>query len=97
MITVVAEHWVKPGQEAKANRIFSEVTESAKKAPGFVSRAVLVSQKDPSKMTTVSNWKTQADFDEWKKVRKFSFGPEFIHEAFSKEVGEFYNVQKTVK
>ncbi len=96
MITVIAEHWVKPGQNAKAEKIFTEVSASAKKAPGFVSRYVIVSQQDPSKMTTVTNWKTQNDFDQWKKVRKFSFGPEFIHEAFSKEVGEFYNVVKTV-
>ena len=59
MLTVIAEHWVNDGQIDKKDLIFKEVSASAKKAPGFVSRFILTSQKDPTKFSTVTTWENQ--------------------------------------
>ncbi len=96
MITIVAEHWVNPGQMDKVNRIFKEVSEGAKEAPGFVSRHIMASQKDSTKFTTVTSWESQEALDKYREVRSFSFGTDFIHEAFSKEVVDIYNVTEQV-
>ena len=94
MITLIAEHWVNDGQASKKDLIFKEVSASAKKAPGFVSRFILSSQKDSTKFTSVTTWESQEAFDNWKEVRwgEFSFGPDILHEAFSKEMGEIYDL-----
>jgi heme-degrading monooxygenase HmoA len=94
MITVIAEHWINDGQVDKKDLIFKEVSASAKKAPGFISRFILTSQKDSTKFSTVTTWDNQEALDNWKEVRwsEFSFGTDILHEAFSKEVAEVYDV-----
>lgn len=96
MISVIADHVVNSGQMDNANKIFDEVSASAKKAKGLASRTIIVSQKDPTRILTVTNWDSQEAFDAWRKVRKFSFDAEHLHKVFSKEVVEIYNIAKKV-
>ena len=96
MVTVVAEHWLNAGQADTMKRIFMEVSESARKAPGFVSRVILSSQKDSTKFTTITSWESQEAFDKWREIRSFSFGSDLIHQAFSKEVVDIYNLTEEV-
>ncbi len=96
MITVIADHVVNAGQMDAANKIFEEVTASAKKAKGLASRSIIVSQKDANRIITVTNWDSQEAFDAWRKVRKFTFDAAHLHKVFSKEVVEIYNVAKKV-
>ncbi len=96
MVTLIAEHWVSPGQMDNANKIFQEVGSSVSKAPGFVSRKVMVSQKDSTKITTVTSWESQEALNKWREVRSFSFGPDHIHRVFAKETVDIYDVTEEI-
>ena len=90
MITLVAEHQVNPGQQQLANKIFQTVSESVKKAPGFVTRQILVGQKDPLKVTTITSFQSQEAFDQWRQTIKITEADR--NKAFAKVISEPYNV-----
>ena len=94
MITLVAEHFVNKGQMESAKKIFQTVSESVKKAPGFVSRQILVSQKDPSLVTTITSFQSQEAFDKWRQTIKLSEAD--LKKAFGKINSVPYNVRDKV-
>lgn len=58
MVTLVAEHWIKPESMERVMKIFRDNTEKG----DFVSRLVLKSMDDPSKITTVTTWETEGEY-----------------------------------
>ncbi|MFQ5872227.1 MAG: antibiotic biosynthesis monooxygenase family protein [Dehalococcoidia bacterium] len=65
MITLVAEHWITPEFMDGAMKVFRDNTEKPKEGGGFVSRLVLKSLSDPSKITTVTTWKTEEEYQKF--------------------------------
>ena len=63
MVTLVAEHWFKADIMDEALGVFLANEATLKEAGGLVSRLVLTSQEDPTKITTVTTWENQEGYD----------------------------------
>lgn len=63
MITLVAEHWIKPEYFDQAMKVFLANNDKLKEAGGMVSRLVLTSLSDPSKITTVTTWENEEGYN----------------------------------
>ncbi len=63
MITLVAEHWFKADIAEKAVDVFLANDKKLKDAGGLVSRLVLTSREDPTKITTVTTWEDETGYD----------------------------------
>ncbi len=63
MITLVAEHWFKAEVMDKAVDGFLANDQKLKDAGGLVSRLVLTSRDDPTKITTVTTWESEEGYD----------------------------------
>lgn len=63
MITLVAEHWFKADSAERAAEIFLANDQKLKDAGGLVSRLVLTSREDPTKITTVTTWESEEGYD----------------------------------
>jgi heme-degrading monooxygenase HmoA len=61
MITLIADHWVKPDFMDGAMKAFEDNTDKGT----HVHRLVLRSQDDPSKITTVTTWETQEEYQKF--------------------------------
>ena len=67
MVTLIADHWLKAENAERGGDIFSKNTERLKSGKGFVSRLVIRSLEDPTKITTVTTWETREDYDAFMK------------------------------
>ena len=65
MVTLVAEHWIKPEFMDGSMKVFRDNTEKLRKGGSIVSRLVLRSMSDPSKITTVTTWKEKEDYQKF--------------------------------
>jgi heme-degrading monooxygenase HmoA len=63
MITLVTLHIVHEPNREEALWLLRRNTELARQAPGFVSREVLFSRKDPSRGYSITTWQTEEDMD----------------------------------
>jgi len=94
MITIVAEHNVKSNKFDEAFKIFDNITETITKAEGFISRQILISKKDPSKITTISTWISQEARDKWRENHPAS-NNSIIGTLFTGELIQTYDVLKS--
>lgn len=65
MVTLVAEHWVEAKSVDQAIEVFRQYTERLKQGKDLVSRLVLRSMSDPTKITTITTWKTAEAYQEF--------------------------------
>lgn len=63
MITLVAEHWFKADIAKQAVEIFLANDKKLKDKGGLISRLVLTSREDPTKITTVTTWESEEGYD----------------------------------
>ena len=66
MIGVLTHHWAKPDEVDEARKLLDRNGAAQSKAPGFVSRQTLLSRSDPTKITTLVVWTTNAIYDAWR-------------------------------
>ena len=66
MIGVLTHHWAKPEQVAEARALLDRNGEAQSKAPGYVSRQTMISLNDPTKITTLVVWESNAIYDAWR-------------------------------
>jgi heme-degrading monooxygenase HmoA len=66
MIGVLTHHWAKPECIEAARHLLDRNGEAQSKAPGFRSRQTLLSLADPSKITTLVVWDSNAIYDAWR-------------------------------
>ena len=64
MVTLIADHWLRPDGSIEA---FTRNTDRLKSSRGFVSRLVMRSLEDPTKLTTVTTWESREDYDAFMK------------------------------
>lgn len=65
MVTLVAEHWFTAEFAGQAPGVFQQYTERLKQGEEFVSRQVLRSMSDPTKITTITTWKSEKGYREF--------------------------------
>ena len=94
MITIVAEHTVKSDKLNEAFKIFDNISETITKAEGFISRQILISKKDPFKITTISTWLSQEARDKWRENHPAS-NNSIIDKLFTRELIQTYEVLKS--
>ncbi len=63
MVTLVAVHYYKGERLERGMKSFSANDERTKAAKGFVSRQVLRSKNDPTKIATVTTFETMEDYE----------------------------------
>jgi heme-degrading monooxygenase HmoA len=66
MIGVLTHHWAKSDKVAEAKQLLDRNGVAQSKAPGFVSRQTLYSLSDPTKITTIVVWDSNAIYDQWR-------------------------------
>jgi heme-degrading monooxygenase HmoA len=66
MIGVLTHHWAKEDKIAEARKLLDRNGAAQSKAPGFVSRQTLISLSDPTKITTLVVWDSNAIYDAWR-------------------------------
>ena len=87
MITLVAEHWFKADVMDEALAVFLANDAKLKDAGGLVSRLVLTSREDPTKITTVTTWESHEGYDRFMaKLAKRQANPD--PNAPSRLIGE---------
>ena len=94
MITIVAEHEVKPDKLGEAFKIFDKISKTQTKAEGFISRQILISKKDPSKITTIATWISQEARDKWRETHPTSINSR-VNNVFTRELIQTYEVLKS--
>jgi len=65
MITLIAEHWIRPEFLDQTMEVFTENSEKLMARGDLVSRLVLRSQSEPTKITTVSTWKSAQGYQQF--------------------------------
>ncbi|MBI3325438.1 MAG: antibiotic biosynthesis monooxygenase [Nitrospinae bacterium] len=66
MIGVLTHHWAKADKFDEARKLLDRNGEAQSKAPGFVSRQTLYALTDPTKITTLVIWDSNAIYDAWR-------------------------------
>jgi heme-degrading monooxygenase HmoA len=66
MIGVLTHHWAKADKVDEARQLLDRNGAAQSKAPGFVSRQTLYSLSDPTKITTLVIWDSNAIYDAWR-------------------------------
>ncbi len=66
MIGVLTHHWAKPSSIQDARNLLDRNGMAQSKAPGFGSRQTLYSLSDPTKITTLVTWDSNAIYDAWR-------------------------------
>lgn len=66
MIGVLTHHWAKADKVDEARTLLDGNGVAQSKAPGFVSRETLYSLGDPTKITTLVIWDSNAIYDAWR-------------------------------
>ncbi len=66
MIGVLTHHWGHADTLDEARKLLDRNGEAQSKAPGFVSRQTLYSLTDPTKITTLVTWESNAIYDAWR-------------------------------
>lgn len=66
MIGVLTHHWAKEDQLEDARQLLDRNGDAQSKAPGFVSRQTLYSLTEPTKITTLVVWESNAIYDAWR-------------------------------
>lgn len=81
-----------------ANEMFQAVSDSVQLVPGFISRQVLVSEKDPMKVTAINSWQSKEAFQKWMQALGAKFAGTYTSEwqrrVFAKVVTESHTVTK---
>ncbi len=67
MFVTVSDHHVSKERLAEAIALFKVNTVLGRKEKGFISRDILISNKDPLKITTVTCWEKKEQMDAWAK------------------------------
>ncbi|MFI5267262.1 MAG: antibiotic biosynthesis monooxygenase family protein [Chloroflexota bacterium] len=70
MIIVIVNHFVKPGRNDAAVQRINTNGDRMATLPGFLFRYLLVSDKDPQKISTVTGWEAAGDYDNWNVVKR---------------------------
>ena len=70
MIIVIVNHFVKPGRNDAALLRINTNGDRMASLPGFLFRYLLVSDKDPQKISTVTGWEAASDYDHWNEVKR---------------------------
>lgn len=65
MIRVLIERHVAETLESAYEQRSRRILQSAVGAPGFISGETLVNAGDPNHRMTLSNWRSEADWDRW--------------------------------
>lgn len=66
MIGVLTHHWAKSDRVEEARKLLDRNGLAQSKAPGFGSRHTLYSLGDPTKITTLVIWDSNAIYDAWR-------------------------------
>ena len=66
MIGVLTHHWAKADKIEAAKKLLDGNGLAQSKAPGFGSRQTLYSLSDPSQITTLVTWDSNAIYDAWR-------------------------------
>lgn len=70
MIIVIVNHIVKPDRNDAAVERINTNGDKMAALPGFLFRYLLVSDKDPQKISTVTGWEAASDYDHWNVVKR---------------------------
>ncbi len=70
MFVRVYAHFAQKGKEAEAKKFLDEFAKDVKKSPDSVQMYKLVSENDPTKITTVTAWKSKEAWQKWNDARK---------------------------
>ncbi len=68
MICIILPHPVATGQQEEAERRVRAVTQLFQGEKGFISRVVHSSQEGPNTLTTINNWESAEDFQNWNRT-----------------------------
>ncbi|MEE9247799.1 MAG: antibiotic biosynthesis monooxygenase [Dehalococcoidia bacterium] len=74
MFARVDMHWVNEGMKDRAAAQISENTASAKKTGDVLLRYQLWSESDPSKVITMSIWKSKEAWEKWREISQAERG-----------------------
>ena len=66
MIGVLTHHWAKPDKIAEAKALLDGNGLAQSQAPGYGARQTLISQSDPTKITTLVTWESNEIYDAWR-------------------------------
>ena len=66
MIGVLTHHWAKEERVGEARRLLDGNGLAQSKAPGFVSRQTLYSQKDGTQIPSLVVWESNEIYDAWR-------------------------------
>ena len=66
MIGVLTHHWAKADKIDEARELLDRNGEAQSKAPGFVSRHILIALADHAKITTLVVWTSNDIYDAWR-------------------------------
>lgn len=66
MIGVLTHHWAKPDRMADACELLDRNGLAQVKFAGFGARHTLLSLSDPTKITTLVTWESNAIYDAWR-------------------------------
>ncbi|MFL1453461.1 antibiotic biosynthesis monooxygenase family protein [Marinobacter sp. GN3S48] len=65
MIRVLIERHIAETLESAYEERSRKVLQQAVAAPGFISGETLVDARDPNHRLTLSNWRSEAEWDQW--------------------------------
>ena len=71
-ITVVWDHWFKPGAEAEGLRLTRQVWSDMKSFDGYVSHQILLDQDAPAHVIVLGTWRGRHDADQVREKYKGS-------------------------
>jgi heme-degrading monooxygenase HmoA len=66
VIGVLTHHWAKPDKVADAKALLERNGAAQSRYDGFGSRQTLFAQNDPTKITTLVTWQSNAVYDAWR-------------------------------
>jgi heme-degrading monooxygenase HmoA len=66
MIGVLTHHWARPDNVTEARQLLDRNGLAQSRFPGFGSRQTLLSQSDPTKITTLVTWDSNEVYDAWR-------------------------------
>ena len=73
MIGVLTHHWAKADRVEEARKLLDGNGLAQSRAPGFVSRHTLYSTGDPTKITSLVMWASDAIYEQWRASPQRAF------------------------
>ena len=66
MIGVLTHHWAKEDRVPEARGLLDDNGQAQSRAPGFVARRTLYSQRDPTKISSLVIWDSDEIYEAWR-------------------------------